>query len=111
MGMSMSRGEKLIEIVDKTLPFPPRVIAAYVRLDQSFTSGDLSRISGISRSSAKFYIGKMVDLRMVTKVPHRRRYQKYANAETFSSWLKDLIRLAIVPLESGSLEIPEDDSI
>lgn len=105
----MSREKKLIDIIDRTLPFPPKVIAGYAKLDQAFTSGDLARVSKVSRSSAKFYIGKMVDLRMVTKIPHRRRYQKYANAETFSNWLKDLIRLAVVPLESGELEVPEEE--
>ena len=105
---SMSREKELIEIIDRALPFPPRVIAGYARLEQAFTSGDLARVSGISRSSAKFYIGKMVALRMVTKIPHRRRYQKYANAEAFSSWLRDFIRLAVVPLESGALEVPKE---
>ena len=104
----MSREKELIEIIDRALPFPPRVIAGYARLEQAFTSGDLARVSGVSRSSAKFYIGKMLDLRMVTKIPHRRRYQKYANAETFSSWLRDLIKLAVIPLESGGLQIPEE---
>ncbi len=104
----MSREEELIEIIDKTFPFPPRVIAGYAKLGRVFTSGDLARVCGISRSSAKFYLGKMVDLRMVTKIPHRRRYQKYANAENFSSWLKDLIRLAVTPLETGALRLPDE---
>jgi len=108
MGFSMSREKELIKIMDKTLPFPPRVIAGYAKLEQAFTSGDLARVSGISRSSAKFYISKMLDLRMVTKIPHKRRYQKYANAETFSSWLKDLIKLAVIPLESGRLMLPHE---
>ncbi len=107
MWFSMSREKELIKIIDKTLPFPPSVIAGYARLEQAFTSGDLARVSGISRSSAKFYLGKMVDLRMVTKIPHKRRYQKYANAETISSWLKDLIKLAVIPLESGGLTLPD----
>jgi len=104
----MSRKEELIRIIDKTFPFPPRVIAGYAKLEQAFTSGDLARICDISRSSAKFYLGKMVELRMVTKIPHKRRYQKYANAPTFSSWLRDLIKLAITSLESGALKLPED---
>ncbi|MCW3992633.1 MAG: hypothetical protein NWE79_07975 [Candidatus Bathyarchaeota archaeon] len=104
----MSREREILEIIDKAVPFPPRVIAGYAKLEQSFTSGDLARVSGISRSSAKFYIGKMLDLRMVTRIPHRRKYQKYANAETFSSWMRDLIRLAVIPLESGGLKIPEE---
>jgi len=104
----MSREKELVEIIDRTLPFPPKVIVGYARLDQTFTSGDLARVSGISRSSAKFYLGKMVELRMVTKIPHKRRYQKYANADTLSSWLKDLIKLAVVPLESGTLTIPDE---
>jgi hypothetical protein len=45
----------------------------------------------------------------VTKVPHKRRYQKYANAGTFSDWLKDLIKLAVSPLESGALKLPEEE--
>jgi len=105
----MSRKAELIEIVDKTFPFPPRVVAGYAKLDQAFTSGDLARICDISRSSAKFYVNKMVDLRMVTKVPHKRKYQKYANSGTFSNWLKDLIKLAVAPLESGALKIPDEE--
>jgi len=104
----MSREEELVEIIDKTFPFPPRVIAGYAKLEQAFTSGDLARVCGISRSSAKFYLGKMVDLRMVTKIPHRRRYQKYANAGTFSGWLRDLIKLAVIPLETGVLKVPDE---
>lgn len=105
----MSRDKQLIEIIDRAFSFPPKVIAGYAKLEQAFTSGDLARVCGISRSSAKFYIGKMVDLRMVTKIPHKRRYQKYANAEAFSSWLRDLIKLAVVPLESGDLSLPEEE--
>jgi hypothetical protein len=39
-------------------------------------------------------------------------YQKFANANKFSDWLKDLTRLALAPLEDGSLkiiDITEDD--
>jgi hypothetical protein len=104
----MSRENELIQIIERTLPFPPKVIVGYARLEETFTSGDLARVSDISRSSAKFYLGKMVELRMVTKIPHKRRYQKYANADTLSSWLKDLIKLAVVPLESGTLTIPDE---
>lgn len=103
----MSRKKELIKIIDLTLPLPPRVIAGYAKLNRTFTSGDLARICGISRSSAKFYLNKMVNLRMVTKIPHKRRYQKYANAETLSNWLKDFIKLALIPLESGMLENSE----
>jgi hypothetical protein len=46
---------------------------------------------------------------MVTKVPHKRRYQKYANAGTFSDWLKDLVKLAIVPIESGSIKLKAEE--
>jgi len=104
----MSRKAALVEIVDRTFTLPPKVIAGYARLEPSFTSGDIARICDISRSSAKFYLKKMVDLRLVTKVPHKRRYQKYANANTFSDWLKDLIKLAVTPLESGALKPPEE---
>ncbi|MBS7652678.1 MAG: hypothetical protein QXD04_00120 [Candidatus Bathyarchaeia archaeon] len=104
----MSRERELIEILEKALPFPPKVILGYANLNSSFTSGDLARICGISTSSAKFYLGKMVELRMVTRIPHRKRYQKYSNAKTFSSWLRDLIKLALVPLESGILKIPDE---
>jgi hypothetical protein len=45
----------------------------------------------------------MLELRMITKVPHKRMYQKFSNAATMSSWLKDLIKLGLVPLESGSI--------
>ena len=99
----MSREETLIKIVKKTFSLPPKVIFGYSQLDSAFTSGDLARICAISRSSAKFYLNKMVELRMVTKVPHKRKYQKYANADTFSSWLKDLIKLAIIPFETGKI--------
>ncbi|MCW4035614.1 MAG: helix-turn-helix domain-containing protein [Candidatus Bathyarchaeota archaeon] len=105
----MSREDALVEIVDKTFSLPPKVIRGYAKLDQDFTSGDLARICDISRSSAKFYINKMVELRLVTKVPHKRLYQKYANAVTFSEWLKDLIKLAVTPLESGDLNLPEEE--
>ena len=105
----MSREESLLDIVDKTFSLPPKVIAGYAELDRDFTSGDLARICDISRSSAKFYLNKMVDLRLVTKVPHKRRYQKYANAVTFSEWLKDLIKLAVAPIESGSIAIPKEE--
>ena len=50
----------------------------------------------------------MVDLRLVTKVPHKRMYQKYANANRFGDWMKDLMKLALEPLESGSLKLPEE---
>ena len=105
----MSREEALTEIVDKTFSLPPKVILGYAQLDQAFTSGDLARICDISRSSAKFYLKKMVEIRLVTKVPHKRKYQKYANADTFSVWLKDLIKLAVAPLESGQLKLPEKE--
>jgi len=105
----MSREESLIEIVNKTFSLPPKVIAGYAQLEPAFTSGDLARICDISRSSAKFYLAKMVDLRMVTKVPHKRRYQKYTNADTFSNWLKDLIKLAVAPIEEGDIKLPSEE--
>ena len=89
-----------------TLPFPPRIIFGYKNLETVFTSGDLSRICDISRSSAKFYVNKMVELRIIAKVPHKRLYQKYPNSLAFSSWLKDLIKLAIEPLEMGEISVP-----
>ncbi len=101
----MSRNNALVAIVEKTFSLPAKVIVAYAELDPVFTSGDLARICDISRSSAKFYLNKMVELRMVTKIPHKRRYQKYANANIFSDWLKDLVKLAVIPLESGSLKV------
>lgn len=105
----MSREAAIVEIVDKTFSLPPKVIVAYAQLDQAFTSGDLARTCDISRSSAKFYLHKMVEMRLVTKVPHKRRYQKYANANTFSDWLKDLIKLAVTPLETGALNLPKEE--
>ena len=105
----MSRKEALISVVDKAFSLPPKVILGYANLESSFTSGDLARICDISRSSSKFYLNKMVDLRMVTKVPHKRRYQKYANAVTFSDWLKDLIKLAIVPIETGTIQLQAEE--
>ena len=103
-----SREESLLEILEKALPLPPKIIVGYNKLERDFTSGDVARVCDISRSSAKFYVNKMVDLRLVTKVPHKRMYQKYANANKFSDWLKDLSKLALEPLENGSLEIIDD---
>jgi predicted HTH transcriptional regulator len=105
----LSREATLVEIVDRTFSLPPKVIVGYAQLDQAFTSGDLARICDISRSSAKFYLNKMVEMRLVTKVPHKRRYQKYVNSDTFSNWLKDLIKLAVAPLETGALSLPKED--
>jgi hypothetical protein len=108
----LSREESLLDILEKALPLPPRIIVGYNQLERDFTSGDVARVCDVSRSSAKFYVNKMVDLRLVTKVPHKRMYQKYANANKFSDWLKDLSKLALEPLENGSLEvkdITEDD--
>jgi len=104
-----TREESLIEILERALPIPPKIIVGYNKLERDFTSGDLSRTCDISRSSAKFYVNKMVDLRLVTKVPHKRMYQKFANANKFSDWLKDLSKLALEPLESGQLELPEEE--
>ena len=104
----MSREESLIEVLERALPLPPRIIVGYNRLERDFTSGDLAKLCDISRSSAKFYVNKMVDLRLVTKVPHKRMYQKYANANRFGDWMKDLMKLALEPLESGSLKLPEE---
>jgi len=102
----MSREESLINILSDALPFPPKIILGYKNLETVFTSGDLSRVCDISRSSAKFYVNKMVELRLVAKVPHKRLYQKYPNSLNFSNWLKDLIKLAIEPLELGQLTLP-----
>ena len=104
-----SREESLLEILEKALPLPPKIIVGYNKLERDFTSGDLSRACDISRSSAKFYVNKMVDLRLATKVPHKRMYQKFANANKFSDWLKDLMKLALDPLENGDLE-PIDET-
>ena len=104
----MSREESLIEVLERALPLPPRIIVGYNKLERDFTSGDLAKLCDISRSSAKFYVNKMVDLRLVTKVPHKRMYQKYANANRFGDWMKDLLKLALEPLESGSLKLPEE---
>jgi len=92
-------GEELVKIVDLSMPFPASVIRAYSRIGMVFTSGDLSREAGIPRSTAKYYVRKMVDLHMISKIPHRRKYQKYANARTFSAWLADIVRFAIRILE------------
>ena len=104
----MSREESLIEILERALPLPPKIIVGYNKLERDFTSGDLAKLCDVSRSSAKFYVNKMVDLRLITKVPHKRMYQKYANANRFSDWMKDLMKLALEPLESGSLKLPEE---
>ena len=107
----MSKSDSLIYVLEKALPIPPRIILGYNRLERDFTSGDFSRICDISRSSAKFYVNKLVDLRLITKVPQKRMYQKYSNASKFSDWLKDLTKLILEPLENGSLTVPdvEDD--
>lgn len=105
----MNREQSLIEVLELTLPLPAKVIVGYNQLERDFTSGDLSRVCDIPRSSAKYYVNKMVDLRMITKVPHKRMYQKYANAYKFSDWMKDLMKLALEPLEKGELELPTED--
>jgi len=91
--------KELIRIVNMSMPFPAEVLRAYARLDEVFTSGDLAREAKIPRSTAKYYVRKMIDLHMISKVPYRKKYQKYANAHRFSDWLQDLLRLAIKPLE------------
>jgi len=91
--------KELIRIVNMSMPFPANVLKAYARLGNVFTSGDLAREAGIPRSTAKYYVKKMVDLHMISKIPYRKKYQKYANAHTFSDWLQDLLRLALKPLE------------
>jgi len=91
--------EELVKIVNLSMPFPADVITAYSQLAMVFTSGDLAKEAKVPRSTAKFYIRKMVDMRMISKVPYRKKYQKYANARNFSEWFQDLIRLAIRPLE------------
>jgi len=100
---------ELLEIAAAALPFPPKVIVGYNKLGMVFTSGDLARTCGISPSTAKFYLKKMVHFRMVTKIPNMKKYQKYANAKDFSSWLKDLIRIVVTPLERGEIVIPKED--
>ena len=55
----MSGAEELRRIVRESMPFPPEVIEAYARLEDVFTSGDLARLAGIPRSTAKFYVAKM----------------------------------------------------
>lgn len=94
-------GDDLIEILNLAMPFPAQVISAYARLGNVFTSGDLAREAKIPRSTAKYYIRKMLNLHMISRIPHRKKYQKYANARLFSEWLMDLIRLVIRPLEKG----------
>jgi DNA-binding IclR family transcriptional regulator len=83
------------------MPFPSDVLKAYSRLELVFTSGDLAKGANIPRSTAKYYIRKLIDMHMISKVPYRKKYQKYANARNFSDWLQDLIRLAIRPLEES----------
>jgi len=94
--------EEFKRIVNLAMPFPAEVISAYSRLPSVFTSGDLSKEAKISRSTAKYHVNRMLDLRMISRVPHKKKYQKYASAQTFSDWLTDLIKLAIRPLERGS---------
>jgi hypothetical protein len=107
----VSREESLVEVLEAALPLPPKVVLGYKNLEPVFTSGDLARVCDISRSSAKFYVNKMVELRLVAKVPHKRMYQKYPNATTFSAWLRDLLKLALEPLENGQLHLPEEKEI
>lgn len=91
--------DELIKIVNLSMPFPAGVISGYSRLDLVFTSGDLAREAKIPRSTAKFYIRKMLDVHMISKVPYKKKYQKYANAKNFSDWLLDLVKLAVRSLE------------
>lgn len=91
--------EELVKIANLSMPFPANVIAAYSQLAMVFTSGDLAREAKIPRSTAKYYIRTMENMRMISKIPYRKKYQKYASAKNFSDWLQDLIRLAIKPLE------------
>ena len=100
---------ELLEIAAEALPFPPRVVVGYCRLGLVFTSGDLAKMCGISPSTAKFYLRKMVSLRMVTRIPSKKKYQKYANAKDFSSWLKDFIKIVVTPLERGEIEVPKEE--
>jgi len=100
---------ELLEIAAEALPLPPRVIVGYCRLGMVFTSGDLAKMCDISPSTAKFYLRKMVRLRMVTRIPSKKKYQKYANALDFSSWLKDLIKIVVTPLERGEIEVPKEE--
>lgn len=92
---------ELVQVVNMSMIFPAEVIRAYSQLNSLFTSGDLAREAKIPRSTAKYYVRKMVEMRMISKVPYRRKYQKYASAKSFSGWLQDLIRLAIRPLEES----------
>lgn len=105
----MSNKDTLVNILDTALPFPPKVVLGYSQLEPVFTSGDLARTCNIPRSSAKYYINKMVELRLIIKVPHKRLYQKYANADNFSSWLRDIIKFIIEPIENGEIEIPVNE--
>lgn len=100
-----SREKELMDILEGFRPFPLGVFVGYCELDEVFTSGDLARICGIPRSSAKYYLKKMLKFRIITRIQHRRRYQKYANAQTFSYYLKDLIELVLKPLEKGEFKI------
>lgn len=100
-----SREKELMDILEGFMPFPLEVLLGYRKLDEVFTSGDLAKICHIPRSSAKYYIKKMLKFRMITKIPHKRRYQKYANAITFSDYIKDLIKLVLKPLENGKFKI------
>lgn len=93
--------KELIEIINLSMPFPAEVLKAYSKLQGVFTSGDLAKLAGIPQSTAKYYVRRMNELRMISKVPYRKKYQKYANASNFSDWLQDLIRLAIRPLEES----------
>lgn len=93
--------KELIEIVNLSMPFPAEVLKAYSNLQIVFTSGDLAKLAGIPQSTAKYYIRRMNELHMISKVPYRKKYQKYANAPNFSEWLQDLIRLVIRPLEES----------
>jgi hypothetical protein len=93
--------KELVEIVNLSMPFPADVLKAYSKLGMVFTSGDLAKEAGIPRSTSKYYVRRMIDLHMISKVPYRKKYQKYANAPNFSDWLQDLIRLIIRPLEES----------
>ncbi len=94
--------EEFKRVVNSSMPFPAEVISAHSRLGAVFTSGDLSKEAKILQSTTKYYVNRMFNLRMISRVPHRKKYQKYTNAQTFSDWPTDLVKLAIRPLERGS---------
>lgn len=77
--------EEFKRVVNSSMPFPAEVISAYSRLGAVFTSGDLSKEAKIPRSTAKYYVNPMVDLRMISRVPTGRNIRNTQTLKRFQT--------------------------